>query len=274
MKRIFASLITSGVFALFSPTISALTPAPCQPFTGLIVGVDGGVYQSQLKVEQDLLLIYPGILTERIFRGDSTKVSDVAGTIGVILGYAQSLNPCWVLGIEGRGNWANLKINDTINAHAETVARVDQSLGLSLKLRQQYGILAKLGYKPDPQILVYGLIGPELGSFDLKTDLGFDFTLTQQSEGTTHVVGQLGADDSFRQWGCLLGLGMEYLMCPNISVGLEYNFIQYGTLNFRKSENGMFINNGVVAPGSLTQMNHEFRMRNNAVLMRFTYYPA
>ena len=125
MKPLFA--------ALFCASLLNTLPAYAKPLNGIILGVDAGVIQMESTAKQRTHSVAPGSFDLIFTNGDNNKLSDLSSNIGLIAGFAYSLNDCWLLGIEGRGNISsiNMELNTTlINTQSGSYATIPSDVSL------------------------------------------------------------------------------------------------------------------------------------------------
>lgn len=265
MQRIRIALLVTTLMNSFA--------AWCQPFSGIMMGINGGITQAQAKSQQMSTFNLPiAPLLIQISNGDAAMINDTTGSWGILLGYAQSVNPCWVLGIEGRAQAARTNMTQQFTVTGATGSTIYAPFASSVSIQQQYEILGKVGFLLDPQNLFYGLVGPVWSKADLTGAGMFVLTSPQGGGGPGMIDAQLASSQSRTQWGYALGLGMEHEMCSQLTLGLEYSFIDYGALKFADDVNGVFYINGTPVPGSSTELHQAFHLRNNQIVLRATYY--
>lgn len=241
--------------------------AGSQAFTGFVGGVNVGIIQSEAKLNQwsEFQFQTNNIQTIAWNVGAPTKLSDTSGTVGFNLGFAQSFNPCVNWGIELRANFMSLDNS------------LDESLGgsqffsltrhTSVKLTQQYAAIAKLAYlfKCDSQFYIF--LGPQWGNFKLKSYQNVSTTIQDQP-----LSGSTKTEHENYRAGWYWGLGLEQLLNKCTSIGLEYNYADYGHLNFDKYLRGdVFLNTTPVANSYLDKY-HNMHMTINTFLLKVNYY--
>jgi len=240
MKPHFAAL-------LFACVLNTL-PAYASPFSGLAVGVDGGIIQMEGAVKQRAHFTLGDQVGFEFNNGSSTTITDVSGTGGLIFGYGLAIKDCWILAIEGRANVEKNHLRQsTPTVRFDSGIIFHAPIQTDIRMSWQYGILGKLGWIIGSDCLLYGLIGPHWGKFNIQSnagfmadDIGFDIDgLVNQHKSTTAL-------------GYFLGLGLEQILCSNFSVGLEYNFINYGALKYPTTHGSITVN-GDPFPQSLIE---------------------
>lgn len=262
MQRIRIALLTTALLNSIA--------AWCQPFNGIMMGINGGITQAQVRTQQQATFNLPiAPLFIQVSNGDSSKVNDTSGTWGIMVGYAQTVTPCWLLGVEGRAQSARLNMTQQFGVTTQTGGSVYAPFGTSVSTQQQYAILAKLGYLLDQQNLVYGLIGPAWSKVDIAANAEFQISF---SPPPMIIESDLALTQSRYHWGYAVGLGMEHEICSQLSLGLEYQFTDFGSLKYPGVTASVFALNGMTAPGSYTELDQAVHLRNNQIVLRATYY--
>jgi opacity protein-like surface antigen len=261
MKSIFAALCCASIFTPL-PTLAAAS------FNGVILGIDGGIIQLDAAVKHNsyFLLPIPAASFETILtNGPSTRLTDITPTAGLIIGYAFSCMDSWLIGVEGRGNIGKTKIEQNSPLRNVTgPAQTNIAIGATAEMSHQFGVLAKLGYHLGEDTLLYGLIGPQWAKFSSNFTNSF-------VNGDTPFSSGLNSANSQYEAGYVLGLGIEQLIGPCWSFGLEYNFTNYGALDTSYA-NSQFIFQGTLVSTSENEMMPNLHAKSNAMMLRLTYY--
>lgn len=130
---------------------------------------------------------------------------------GLMGGYNWMTGNNMLLGIEadyvGRGNDSDRSYQEF---HGETVTQYAETTTLT----SAASLRARVGYSFNSQALLYATAGYATAQVKRKWHDGF----LQRAES-----------HSGRQDGWTAGIGMEYLLKKNISAGLEYRYVDYGT---------------------------------------------
>ena len=186
-------------------------------WTGLYVGANlGGGWSSNTAnlgpVSADFHPVFAA--------GDvATPGVDTSGTIGGLqAGYNYQVCPFGFFGIETDFQGASMTstgIRSTAGApggFVPEVTTVDQRLSWFGTLR------ARIGYTPINRLAIYGTGGLAYGATNYSADIAF------------HSIPQLysGASSDTRA-GWTVGGGVEYFFCNNVSVKVEYLFIDLGS---------------------------------------------
>jgi opacity protein-like surface antigen len=242
--------------------LSSSSFASSCPFEGIHAGINAGYTQSSVGESYLRSIFIPGNFNFYVNR--SARLTDTIPSGGLALGYSTTLKGCYLLGLEGRANFQDFDTDistvDFINS--------DNSLletNHTIKLNQDYSLLARLGYVYEAKALFYGLIGANWGHFHIS-----NYAYFRQGGGNT--IGSLQGHDSFYQAGLLLGLGMEYLLLPCLGVSFEYNYINYRYLHYPKLVSSPLSLGGVVDDASLFGDHLSFKMQNNRGLVQLNYY--
>jgi outer membrane immunogenic protein len=164
--------------------------------------------------------------------------SGSGGLVGGQIGYRWQTGGGWVFGVEGQGDWANLRASraSLINPAFTERAKVD---GIGL-------ITGQIGYAWNNALFYVKGGGAVTGSrFDI-----LNFTGTSV------------ASVSATRWGAAVGVGFEYGFTPNWTVGVEYDHLFMGNRN-----NTFSVVNPIVAAA----INDRLKLDVDMVAVRFNY---
>jgi outer membrane immunogenic protein len=149
----------------------------------------------------------------------------------------------WVFGIEGQGDWADLRGSQISTAFPEFTnrSRID-AFGL---------ITGQVGYAWN-NVLFYFKGGAAVTGdrYDVLTTAG-------------NVLATNRLDET--RWGGTVGVGFEYGFAPNWSVGVEYDHL------FMERRNVTFTNNGFFGPAGTLFENERIRQDVDLVTARINY---
>lgn len=229
-------------------------------FTGLNVGINIGLINTQSTIHDHSIFRIGSRAAEQP-RTNTAKLGHFTGIGGLSLAYANCLSPCLNWGIEGRANYTPFKSSFTNTDIG--VAPFYTVVNGSIKLKQQYSLLAKLGYLISPQTQLYGVVGPQWGSFKANTyatDSIIDPPLSELFiDKRSHI-----------KTGVLFGLGLEHLINQCMSIGVEYNYSHYGNV----VKNGVFDHQYIAPtfPNTHFSRNFQAKVSSNSFLLKFNYY--
>src|SRR5262249_13122836 len=165
------------------------------------------------------------------------------GVAGGQLGYRWQAGT-WVFGVEGQGNWADLK--------GSNIALTDPRFVNESKI-SAFGLLTgQVGYAAN-NVLLYVKGGAAV------TDDRFRTRFT----GTNTVVTNTNDDDT--RWGGVVGAGLEFGFSPNWSAAIEYDHLFMGNRTFT------FTNNGVFAPAGTFFAQERIKQDVDMVTVRVNY---
>ena len=146
-------------------------------------------------------------------------------TGGIMLGYLQSVNPCFALGYEllGMGNSGSIDSTDNMQSPFTYTPAALQEYTVKTSLHLPYGI--DLAVKPmlelSQELVAYIKAGVANAKLTSSTSLTKNNALTDEvfnaSSGNTHK----------NIWGYVLGAGLEFALSTRCSLFGEYNFHQY-----------------------------------------------
>ncbi len=203
MKKLLlvtAAVITLGAAApAAAADLPARAPAPyakapamieaAYDWSGFYVGINGGGATGNVDWNEDLV-------------GDEGSHRVSGGTVGGQIGYRWQMSS-WVFGLEAQGNWADFSgSNVSLQTGLQNQTKID-SFGL---------FTGQIGYAWD-RALVYVKGGAAVTSNKYNvTDTG---ALVDNANET--------------RWGGAVGVGFEYAIVPNWSLGFEYNHLFMGS---------------------------------------------
>jgi outer membrane immunogenic protein len=211
MKTLLLSTVALTAVAI-SPALAADLPArapvytkapvmaPIYDWSGFYIGINGGGASSH---ECYTLTSTAGTGINPISEGCHNATG---GLVGGQIGYRWQMTN-WVFGVEGQGDWADLKgSNPSLTA---LIPYTNQT-------------------KVDGIGLLTGQIGYALNNVLLYVKGGAAVTDNKYSSFFTAAGVQFNAASDTR-WGGAVGAGIEYGFAPNWSVGIEYDHLFMGS---------------------------------------------
>jgi len=221
MKKVL--LGTVALIALAAPASAAdiaarpYTKAPPPPiaavydWTGFYIGANGGWGSSHKCWDS----VAPALL------GTEGCHDATGGVAGGQIGYRWQTGS-WVWGIEGQGNWADLRGSNT-------------------------SLLFGPAFTNESKIDAFGLLTGQIGYaannvlFYLKGGAAVTDNRNRIYSTATNTV--FGTTGDTTRWGGTVGVGLEYGFAPNWSVGVEYDhlFLQDKTLTFTSPATGLAV---------------------------------
>src|SRR4029079_1788343 len=129
-----------------------------------------------------------------------------------------------IVGLEARANIESLTAKYENHGHPleHGLDTAQLNAESEIKLKNDYSLLFKLGYILQPNTLIYGLIGPSWGYFNLYSTSNATVDLPTGGLSTIPLSGSVPATDDGYQSGWLAGVGIEYLFYKNASIAIEY----------------------------------------------------
>ena len=186
------------------------------PFNGVYFGVNGGYGWSDSNID------YKGSYETSIsvspigggnFKGN-TSVNSHGGVLGAQFGANYVMDNGLLLGAEINGDWSSLS-GDSNFTNGDVSAKVSSDItGLGIGE-------VKLGWANDT-FAIYGLGGFALGNAKLNGNLR-----TNIINADNINVGNFSDDQMVTGW--TLGVGADYMLGHNVSIGLAYNYIGFGS---------------------------------------------
>ena len=208
MKRVLLGLVGLAALGAAAPAGAADLPAYSKTpamiaaiydWSGIYIGVDGGGGSAHKcwEISQTAALL----VTPPVSEGCHNATGGLAG--GQIGFRWQSAN--WVFGVEGQGDWANLK-GSNISQFAPLATNQSSVDGIGL-------LTGQVGFAWN-SVLWYvkggvAVTGDKYRGLSTATGLVFD-----------HV--------NETRWGGAVGTGLEFGFAPNWSVGVEYDHLFMG----------------------------------------------
>ena len=171
------------------PTAPAVVPPPIYDWSGFYIGINGGGGTSSLDWNLD------GV-------GDEGSHNATGGTFGAQFGYRWQL-ASWVFGLEAQGNWADF-------------------IGSNVSLQT--------GDQNQTKIGGFGLFTGQIG-YAWNNALFYVKGGAAVTDNTyTAFLAPGVVDDAATEtrWGAAVGVGFEYGITPNLSLGFEYNHLFMG----------------------------------------------
>ena len=217
MKKILLGVVGLTIIGV-APAVAADLPvkapyakapviAPIYNWSGFYIGLNGGGGSSTKCWDLVALagFVVPTALPEGCHHA-------TGGTFGGQIGYRwQTRN--WVFGIEGQGNWADFRGNN---------------------LNSLDGTLFRTGLTDESRIKAFGLITGQLGfAWDnfLVYVKGGGAVVGDKYDTFVAPSGLLIDTARETRWGGAVGVGFEYGLAPNWSLGFEYDHLFLGSNN-------------------------------------------
>ena len=270
-KLIYSSVLT----ALLSASSVALAggpeiiPAP-DYFSGFYIGGMGGVnhmtYDGTSSVDQAEALTGPFGLIQFIAEGPLDQV-DISGGGwggfgGIQGGFGREVGEQYYVGVEGWGDWGSTSdTNNQNNAFAASAffpgftipvippihvppTRVDSlnnaNVSTTVKINNESGVAAKLGWVVAPRSMIYGKIGAAWANIKVSNSVNASNTLNF-ADVTNPAAPVLFASfstlftgsssNSDYKTGLLLGVGFEQFVYEDVvSLNVEYDYTDFGSV--------------------------------------------
>ncbi len=200
-------------------------PVALYDWSGFYVGANGG-YGSSRKCLEALPGGVSAVPGGVFFTGDSGCHNATGGFAGGQIGYRWQ-SSAWVFGLEAQGDWADL-----------SGSRLDATFGtaafggvINRSRVDAFGLFTgQIGYAWN-SVLLYAKGGAAVTSdrYDSRTSLPSIVPFTTAASET--------------RWGGTVGIGVEFGLAPNWSIGAEYNHLFMGTrdlINTFTASGGLF----------------------------------
>ena len=209
-------ILLTTTFALISSYSAANSN-----FNGPYVGIGLGANHESFKSSDNLLIDIPLIpLTITINTKSNGSAKSLSGNLNA--GYSSLISSNTYLAFEARVNAGSMKNKMSMDtaAVAGGVSATQFNLYHTVKKSSPSFVAAlKPGVLLTPKSSFYGVIGTEVARFKLTSQAGY-----MQSSGFTYEATASGAKTSTK-CGLLAGAGINSYIQNNVSIGLEYNYV-------------------------------------------------
>lgn len=238
-----AGLATAAHAADVAPPVYKAPPAVQAPsWIGWYAGVSGGYgwHDRAAGFSPDdpaSATMFPGSVFQPTALDPASY--DVSGGFGGFhLGYNWQFNPNWVAGFE-----ADLSLSDidgTGSSGNLLVGTAPFTANVSEELKWFGTVRARLGYLVNSQLLLYGTGGFAYGRVEQTADysaagavpLTVIVTLPPFGFRCTNGTSCFSGRSSVMETGWTIGAGAEWILWNDVSVKLEYNFIDLGDSSY------------------------------------------
>jgi opacity protein-like surface antigen len=200
-KKIIVAAVLAGV-------IGSQTQAAA-PHTGFSVGANLGYTSVDGKLKRDFPTTIPA-------SSDNSNFGASSPVVGLFLGYGWAPNPHgFYLGGELFGQYENVKAK-----REDLIGLAFPSFTTKINTNNSFGAAAKIGFICK-DALFFGKIGA------ISTKWKFEFT----NPGVPETVSK-----NQRKTGLLLGIGGDYALARNWTLGGEFLYAIYGSLKLLPTE--------------------------------------
>ena len=234
----------AGLIAMAAPVSAADLPArpyatapamiaAVYDWSGFYIGINGG-WGSSRKC-------WDNVAVNSILIANEGCHDATGGVVGGQIGYRWQAG-AWVFGVEGQGDWADLKGRN----RSLSFPAADNDTRIS-----GFGLLTgQVGYAAN-NVLFYVKGGAGVVADKYRTF----------ATGTNALASSINSDE---RWGGTAGVGLEYGFGPNWSAAVEYDHIWLGSRNYA------FTHTGVLAPLN-TAFYERIRQDVDLVTVRVNY---
>jgi outer membrane immunogenic protein len=140
----------------------------------------------------------------------------------------------WVLGVEGTldstGIDGETKHNWGFDAFAPLIA-IDGTQTLDTRIDNLFQVSGKIGYTFDDW-MAYVRGGWAGARIDARSEISGNLTSILPFPGGTNIGFSTSSEDKKWQNGWSIGGGLERMIYPNLTVGVEYNYVDLGSGNY------------------------------------------
>lgn len=254
-KIIYSSALT----ALLCASSVALAGGPeiiVEPdyFSGFYIGGTGALQHATFDSNSALTLDEPisilgglgiippiNIIAPGTIANNDTDGESLDGFGGIQGGFGKVFNHQWYLGIQGFGQWgsqSDTSVNSTqvpftLLGVLNNVATATSTT--KVKIENNYGVAAKLGYVVAPRTMVYGKVGASWTDLEVTNTASvannFDVSLIVNLLNV-NTFASTSNSESDTKVGLLLGIGFEQFVYQDlVSVNVEYDYVNYGSVD-------------------------------------------
>jgi outer membrane protein OmpA-like peptidoglycan-associated protein len=261
MRYLTTTAAATALLALVTPAGAQAPPGVVQwggPYVGLNLGGDWGQVPGAVNVGSTAGGAVPGSAAVSGTTRHLTGSTNAAVTGGGQAGYNYQIDN-FVLGVEGDFRGGGLDTTTRVPAGGLT----NFPAGSNFKASSDWNasIRGRLGYAWQ-QFLFYGTGGVAFADVNLKSN----FAPGTAPDGTA-LPGRTSSQSSTLM-GPTVGGGVEYAMTPNISVGAEYRYTDYGHANFNLGSVATTGAGGAVATAPATA---HVGLRDNTAMLKVNY---
>lgn len=287
-KKIIYSSVLTALLSASSIALAGgpeILPEP-DYFSGFYVGGIGGVHHttfngtSTVNLTQPVNILLPFVPPVTLVQAgtlNSTSVSggDYNGYGGVQGGFGKTFNHMYYVGVQGWGEWGSTSTteNQTITAPfngnpvnfaisrttpsgttyrdigSATVA-ASATTSTTMKISNDYGVAAKLGWIVAPRSMLYGKIGASWASIETSNSLNVNASASTNFNHTRTTVDGVTdrnlnivtsnsvalstgtTSNTDTKAGLLLGVGFEqFVYLDIVSLNVEYDYVNYGNVS-------------------------------------------
>lgn len=217
-------VLGAGTFlaALAGPASAADVVPYANPFNGFYFGVHGGYgwADTESTVSRSYAFCYLGFCDpnpeDRLELEDDYSVDSKGAFLGAQAGANFVMDQGILLGAEVSGSWTAMSGDDSFeseNPYIDSQVSVDQEIN-AIGLAQ-----AKLGWANDT-VAIYATGGLALASVSTEIDI---------KERFLGDIGDISDDQTLTGW--TLGAAIDYMVTDNVSIGVAYNYVDFGDYN-------------------------------------------
>jgi len=256
-------IYSSALAALLSASSIALAGGPEiipveDYFSGLYIGGTGAMHHATLDGGSSvdflgftpIIPILPPLFAAGNVFNDDVGGGSVDGYGGIQGGFGWTFNHVWYLGIQGFGEWGSQSNSNNGQVGPTTVSILpaggilgglvtntnQANTSTTVKISNDYGVAAKLGYVVAPRTMVYGKIGASWADVKVSNSTtasnSFNINLILPSLINISTNAFASSDTTQNETGLLLGIGFEQFIYQDmVSFNVEYNYVNYGTVD-------------------------------------------
>jgi|ERR1700677_314082 len=260
------------ILILTFPTLAVAGVAYANtPFQGFYADLGVGGINTNFNLSQVVSIApYDNSFTANAPYDPNNSDYGVTGSLG--LGYTFLLTPSVTLGAEINADVedATTTNNDSVNFNIPGTdgGGINASNTITNKLKNSFAFLIKPGFLMDQgNTMVYGIIGPRWGNFETSTSSLFQIN---NGDGNGNAGGSAANSHSGYDVGLVLGAGIQKYISNNLSVGVEYQYTNYGHIS-TPSSSGVIYSSGV-GGGTLSNTINSIKAQTNVLAVHLMYH--
>lgn len=227
-----------ALFSFAAFMMAGTAYAANSPFQGFYAEVAAGGINSEFNLTQNSFIKTNDGNPPNVTLPGNTENYDNGGIGSIGVGYMLQVNPLIVLGAEATADVENAKIT-SYNSANESASGFGLNNSTTNELKNSFAVLFKPGFLLNQgNTLVYGLIGPRWGNFETSS------STSVQVNNTSNATGNTGTSHSGYEIGLALGAGIQQYISNNFSIGLEYQYTDYGNISTPSSSGPVTLSDG------------------------------
>jgi|GEM_PF-6031783 len=264
MRKLHKQISLAILFSTFHTISFAL------PFNGFYVGAALGGNQGQFHFNQNF-----EVAPQRnngggfdIIMQNNNHISHISWLGDVALGIGHVFGQKFYIGVEGDAAFQHLKASSSFSVHSPQQP-LHFMVASTTTMNNPLSLLLSPGLVLQKDSLLYGKIGPTWTQVKIKGQASFN----ESDDPSVTNSGATNFHDRHYDTGLLLALGIEHYVAQSISLKLEYDHVNYGTLHGNKPSIGNITTTDLANPLSgVVTYRDKISASTNAAMLGITYH--